>query len=612
MKTRHRSNLPRLAACTLAFGAIGMTASLVSQSGEETQTAGPAFDPLAAMCHPPGQARGPGAGGFGLFRPAFAQSEVSPMARQAASPAAMYVASDPPLWDGLGTTTYKVTTRSAEAQRYFDQGLRLAYAFNHLEAQRAFRKAQRLDPSCAMCFWGEGYVLGPNINMPMMPDAVAPAFAAAAKAKSLAANASAKERALIDALALRYARDPKADRAALDKAYAEAMGKAAAQYPDDDEFQTFYAEAVMDLSPWDYWMPGGAAPRAHSAPIVPTLERVLARSPDHAGAIHLYIHAVEASDRPERAERAADRLRGKVPRAGHLVHMPSHIFYRLGRYADAFADNKRAAAVDEAYIKETGAPPGVYSLGYYPHNVHFVLATGQMTGEGPTVIATAEKLKGLIPDEVAKGIALVQPIKAAPYFAHALFSPPATVLGLADPGDTIAYVKAMWHYARGIAYVRQGWQEAAKSEIDAIARLEKSGDFSVMKAAGVPVGDVLRLAIAVIEGRIAQAKGDHKAAADAFLEAAVLQDGLPYMEPPYWYYPVRQSLAVALMQSGRLAEAEAEFKKALRRAPASGWTYFGLAELYKAKGDTAARAEAEAALARVWTGDRALLTLGRL
>jgi tetratricopeptide (TPR) repeat protein len=235
-----------------------------------------------------------------------------------------------------------------------------------------------------------------------------------------------------------------------------------------------------------------------------------------------------------------------------------------------------------------------------------------MTGEGPTVIATAEKLKGLIPDEVAKGIALVQPIKAAPYFAHALFSPPATVLGLADPGDTIAYVKAMWHYARGIAYVRQGWQEAAKSEIDAIARLEKSGDFSVMKAAGVPVGDVLRLAVAVIEGRIAQAKGDHKAAADAFLEAAVLQDGLPYMEPPYWYYPVRQSLAVALMQSGRLAEAEAEFKKALRRAPASGWTYFGLAELYKAKGDASARAEAEAALARVWTGDRALLTLGRL
>src|SRR5437660_11311148 len=209
------------------------------------------------------------------------------------------------------------------------------------------------------------------------------------------------------------------------------MAKVATQFSDDDEIATLYAEAVMDLSPWNYWKPGGREPNPQSAPIVPPLERVLGRNPNHPGAIHFYIHAVEASDRPKRAEAYADRLRGAIPGAGHLVHMPSHIYFRVGRYLDALADNKTAAAVDEKYLHETNAPMGVYRLGYYPHNVHFVLASAQMAGDGPTVIAAAEKLRGLIPDEVARGIALVHPVKAAPYFAHALFSSPDTVLALA-------------------------------------------------------------------------------------------------------------------------------------------------------------------------------------
>src|SRR5204863_1306768 len=291
----------------------------------------------------------------------------------------------------------------------------------------------KLDPDCAMCFWGEALVLGPNINLPMQDDAVAPAVAAAEKARALSPKASPREQALIAAVATRYTKDAKADRAPLDAAYASAMAKAAAQFPDDNEIGVLYAESVMDLSPWNYWQPGGREPNPQSAPIVPMLERVLARAPNHPGAIHYYIHAVEASDNPQRAEPYADRLRGAIPGAGHLVHMPSHIYYRIGRYLDALADNKTAIGVDEKYLASTNAPMGVYRLGYYPHNVHFVLASAQMAGDGPTVIAAAEKLRGLIPDEVARVIALVQPVKAAPYFAHALFSPPPPVMALPDP-----------------------------------------------------------------------------------------------------------------------------------------------------------------------------------
>jgi tetratricopeptide (TPR) repeat protein len=546
-----------------------------------------------------------------MMRLAQARTEVPPAGMQAASPAAAFADTDPPLWEGLGTVTYKITTANEQAQAYFNQGLRLTYAFNHGEAQRAFRKAQKLDPECAMCFWGEALVLGPNINLPMQDDAVAPAFAAAEKARGLSPKASAREQALIAAVATRYAQDAKADRAPLDAAYASAMEKVAAQFPDDNEIAVLYAESVMDLSPWNYWQPGGREPNPQSAAIVPTLERVLAREPNHPGAIHYYIHAVEASDRPERAEPYADRLRGAIPGAGHLVHMPSHIYYRVGRYLDALADNKMAAEVDENYLAATNAPMGVYRLGYYPHNVHFVMASAQMAGDGPTVIAAAEKLRGLIPDEVARVIALVQPVKAAPYFAHALFSPSATVLALPDPGDAIPYVKAMWHYARGVASVAQGDFGAAKAEASAIAALE-GGDFTLLNASGVPAKDVLALARTVIEARMAQRQGDKAAAIERFERAAALQDGLPYMEPPYWYYPVRQSLAVALMQAGRLDDAETQFKHALNRAPANGWSWYGLAELYKARGKADQASKLEADLAKMWIGDRQQLDLSRL
>jgi tetratricopeptide (TPR) repeat protein len=390
------------------------------------------------------------------------------------------------------------------------------------------------------------------------------------------------------------------------------MAKAAKQFSDDDEIATLYAEAVMDLSPWDYWKPGGREAKPSSAPIVPTLERVLARNPNHAGAIHLYIHAVEASDRPMRAEPYADRLRGAIPNAGHLVHMPSHIYYRVGRYLDALEDNKTAVKVDEKYLTDTNAPMGVYRLGYYPHNVHFVMASAQMAGDGPTVIAAAEKLGQLIPSEAAKGIAMVQPVKAAPYFAHAQFSTPETILALPDPGDAIPYVKAMWLYTRGVALSASRDFAGATKAAETIETIERTADFKLLKDSNVPAQEVLRIARTLILARVAQAKGDHRAAIMRFERAAALQDALPYTEPPYWYYPIRQSLAAALLQAGRYAEAERQFQRALSRAPANGWSYYGLVELHKSRGDSIAARKAEADLARTWIGDRKLLQISNL
>ena len=541
-----------------------------------------------------------------------AQTEVPRAEMSVATSAPAFADTEPPLWPDLGSITYKITTANERAQAYFDQGLRLAYAFNHGEAQRAFRMAQKLDPDCAMCFWGEALVLGPNINLPMQEDAVAPAYAAAQKAKALAANASPRERALIGALAARYGSDPKADRAPFDAAYAAEMAKVATQFPDDDEIATLYAEAVMDLSPWDYWKPGGREPNPQSVPIVPTLERVLARNPNHPGAIHFYIHAVEASDRPKRAEPYADRLRGAIPGAGHLVHMPSHIYYRVGRYLDALNDNKTAVKVDEKYLADSNAPMGVYRLGYYPHNVHFVMASAQMAGDGQTVIAAADKLRELIPDEAARGIAMVQPVKAAPYFAHAQFSSPETILALPDPGDAIPYVKAMWLYMRGIALAARHNFAGAAATADAIETLERTADFKLLKDSNIPAQEVFRIARTLILARVAQAKGDFRTAVVRFERAAALQDALPYTEPPYWYYPIRQSLAAALLQAGRYAEAQRQFQRALSRAPSNGWSYYGLAQLHKSRGNTAAARKAEADLARTWIGDRRLLQISNL
>ncbi len=517
----------------------------------------------------------------------------------------------PPLWDHLGSVTFPVTTTSAMAQRYFDQGLRLAYGFNHAEARRSFRMAQRIDPDCAMCYWGEALVLGPNINLPMAPEAVEPALVAVARAQALSDRASEKERALIAALAQRYAADPAVEQSVLDAGYADAMTEVAARYPGDHDIAVLAAEAMMDTQPWDYWEADLQTPKGRTARIVEFLEAVLAENPDHPAAIHLYIHMTEASTTPQRAEPYADRLGGLMPGAGHLVHMPSHTYFRIGRYRDSLAANVAAVNADEAYLAQVDAR-GIYPNGYYPHNIHMLVESARMAGAADTALAYAQKLNDALADEVVREVAWVQAIKVAPYFAHAQFSDPRTILAVPEPSDDLPYVKSMWHYMRATAHAAEGEVERAEAEADAMARIGATRDFSEIIAGGVPAPDLIALAGHVAAGRIAQAKDDPAQAAEAFRRAVEIQDTLPYMEPPYWYYPVRQSLGAALLEQGNAAEAEMVIRRALMSSPNSGWALYGLMEAQKRQGDTVGATQTAKLLDDAWLGEKEALTLARL
>ena len=522
-----------------------------------------------------------------------------------------YADANPALADDLGSMHYPITTSVPMAQQFFDQGLRLAFAFNHLEAVRSFRKARTLDPNCAMCYWGEALVLGPNINAGMDAASAVPAFEAVSKAQALSAKATAKERALIDALGQRYANPAPNDRAPLDKAYADAMQKVAAKFPGDDQIAMQYAEALMDLQPWDYWEAGGAQPKARTGEIMALLENVLQRSPNHPGAIHYYIHLTEASSDPKRAVPHAQRLAALMPGAGHVVHMPFHTYFRVGMYKEAIEANRLGVLADEKYIKRA-APVGIYPDGYYPHNVHSLMVSAQMAGDGATVIDSANKLERVVSDAATRNITWVQPIKAAPYFAHAQFSDAKTIFALADPGTEFPYVKAMWHYARGVGAANSGDLNAAQTELDAIAKLETSGDFANLMAGGVPAKEILKLAQRVINGRIAQTNKDLPAAVKHFAEAVQISDTLSYNEPPYWYYPIRQSLGAAQLLSGDLDGAEQSFKSSLVRAPNNGWALYGLKETFAHRGYDAGTKAAQQLLDQAWLGDPRLLDLARL
>jgi tetratricopeptide (TPR) repeat protein len=445
----------------------------------------------------------------------------------------------------------------------------------------------------------------------MDPKANEPAAAAAAKAKSLAAKASPREQALIAAVAARYSTDPRFERPMLDEAYAGAMASAAAKFPEDLDILALYAESLMDRSPWNYWEADGAKPKAAVAPLVDTLETVLKKDPNHIGAIHLYIHAVEASADAKRAEAFADKLAKLAPNAGHLVHMPAHIYYRLGRYKDSLAINQTAVKVDEAYIKQF-APQGVYPLGYYSHNLHFVMVSAQMSGEAPIVVGAASKLAANIPDAVAKAVPLVVPMKAGPYFAHAQFSDLPTVLALADPGADLPYLQVAWRYARGVAFAQSGNLEAARTQVAEIDRLASTTDYSAFTAWGIPAKDVGRIASHVVRARIAQGAKDLDGAIRELEAAVAIQDTLPYMEPPYWYYPVRQSLGAVLLLKGDAQRARDAFRESLAKTPNNAWSLYGLKTTFEKQGMTAEAREAEKYLARAWSGDRKRLDLQRL
>jgi tetratricopeptide (TPR) repeat protein len=603
--------------------AAGLGLALMSATSLSAAPATEFFDPLlsdaAALCGPTGMDQ----------RKLFAFYQKIAAAAQAAKaksepksektetksepksdPPVFGASADAPLYDNLGSISFKVTTKRFLAQRYFDQGLRLAYAFNHPEARRAFRTAQKHDPDCAMCYWGEALVLGPNINAPMDQPANLAALAAIKQAKEKAKDLTPREQALIAALDKRYSGDAKAERAKLDAAYAEAMEEAAKRFPDDADVQVLAAEAMMDQQPWDYWEAEGTKPKGKTRQVVALLEKTLDSYPEHAGAIHYYIHMMEASATPAKAEPFARRLASTMPGAGHLVHMPFHIYYRTGDYKAAVAANRSAAAIDEAYIKKE-SPTGIYPAAYYSHNVHSLMASAQMAGDGKSAVAAAEKLARIVSPDIARQVAQVQPIMASPYYAHAQFSTPDVILKLAAPADDLPYVKAMWHYARGVALAAKNDVAGARTEAQALATL-KSGKYEKLVEAGTPAPDVLALAHEIVLARIALAENKLDDARAAFERAVKLQDGLTYTEPPHWYYPVRQSLGAVLVRLGKLDAAEEVFRESLARAPNNGWALYGLSEVYRRSDQKAAHAAAQKRLEKAWAGSKRDLDLARL
>jgi tetratricopeptide (TPR) repeat protein len=389
------------------------------------------------------------------------------------------------------------------------------------------------------------------------------------------------------------------------------MQKVAARFPADDTIRTLYAESAMDTQPWDYWEPGGATPKGRGAEIVSSLETVLKRNPTHPGALHLYIHAVEASTAPERALPYADRLAALMPGAGHIVHMPAHIYYRVGEYRRSLDINKRAVAVDEQYFHGSPSDP-LYKSAYYPHNIHFVMVSAQMGGDGATAVDAAKKLDAAVPVELARQFQIMEPVKAAPYTTQITFADPDTVLALPAPDDKLVLVRTMYHYARATAFARKKDIAAAQAEIDAIGTLEDKADFKPYEPWGVPARAIVDTARYVAIGRIADAAGDLERAALAYEEAVALQDKLSYTEPPYWYYPVRQSLGGVRLRQGRLDDAERAFRDSLTSVRNNGWALAGLAEVYKRKGDKNGEAAAQRAYAKAWFGATGGPDLARL
>ena len=515
------------------------------------------------------------------------------------------------LVDGLGKVHFPVTTASPAAQRYFDQGLGFAYGFNHAAAIAAFREAQRLDPSCALCFWGEAMAHGPNINAPMDPRTTARAVGLAIYANWLARKATPAEQSLTAAMVKRYSTAPGADQNTLNAAYADAMLAAAKAHPDNDDIALLAAEAAMDTRPWDYWT-ADKQPQPRLGEAVQLVETVYARNPDHPQAAHLYIHLMENGPDPKRAEAAADRLASPLaPTAGHLVHMPAHIYYRLGRWRDSMRVNIDAARADEVWIRASG-DKGLVRYGYYPHNVHFIVTSAQMAGDMGTAMREARKLTTILDPKVSAEIAWIQAINAAPFFAAAQFAAPAQVLAMPAPDARLPYPTAMRHYARAVAFAQLRHRGGFKRELARLEAMRKSAAFQSMIDQGVPASDLLQIAETVARARWAAAAGDHGGAARLYREAIAVEDKIPYMEPPFWYYPVHQSLGAALYRAGKFEEAAEAFTAALARAPNNGWALYGLAAAERAAGRRAQAAAAEAALARAWAGDRRWLRMDRI
>jgi hypothetical protein len=491
---------------------------------------------------------------------------------------------------GLGSLHHAVSTTNPEAQRFFDQGLSLVFAFNHEEAIRSFKRAAELDPQMAMAWWGVALALGPNINQDVDLAREQAATDAAQKALALARGKPEAERAYIEALARRYSLDPKSDLKKLAVTYKNAMGELSRKYPDDLDAATLYAESMMDLRPWQLWSADGK-PAEGTEEIVAVLESVLKRNPNHPGAIHYYIHAVEASPNPERALAYAPKLSLLMPMAGHLVHMPAHIYERVGDYPAAARSNADAAAADEAYFKATGAQ-GFYSM-YYAHNLDFLAIAHSMQGRYRDGLDASIKLVDFTRPMV-KDMPMFEPILAKSILMRERFNQWDEIMKQPQPEASWSSTLAIWHWARGIAFARRGDFGNAQSEQKAFLDAAKSVPTDSMSSLN-PTSKILSIADDVLSARIAEAKHDNKSALEYFNKGVSDEDALAYDEPPQWFHPVRESLGGFLLRSGNYAEAEKVFRADLERNRHSGRSLFGLMESLKAqkKNDAAVMAQRE-------------------
>lgn len=483
-----------------------------------------------------------------------------------------------PLYDNLGVLHYPITTAVPLAQRYFDQGLRLYYAFNHQEAIRSFQEGTRLDPDCAMCYWGIALAYGPNINAPMDATNGRLAYSAIQQAVRRATTVSDRERALIRALATRYSAEPTADRAELDVAYSRAMADVVQRFVDDLEAKTLYAESLMDLSPWNYWTAEGN-PRPNTESLLSQLEQVLAVEPGHPGANHFYIHAVEAVQ-PERALAAAERLANLMPGAGHLVHMPGHIYIRVGRYEDAIKANEHAVHADETYFRDHNPAVGIYMLGYYPHNYDFLAFAASMIGREAQAIAAADKVAALVPQELLHepGMAFLQHHQMRKLQMRVRFGRWDELLSAEGPAEDLPHARAIWLYAHGRALAARGHLKAADATLVQLRAIAQDRQVRSLRLEFNSAGLVLDIAVEVLAGHIDAAKGDLPVAITHLREAVRREDALVYGEPPEWTVPVREELGVVLLNAGRPDEAEQVFREDLKRFPKNSWSQQGLAD----------------------------------
>jgi tetratricopeptide (TPR) repeat protein len=513
-----------------------------------------------------------------------------------------------PRLQNLGTYTFPITTKSKEAQAFINQGVNLAYGFNHAEAGRAFAEAARLDPECAMAYWGQAVVLGPNINVPMSPTDEPKAYAAAQKAVALKAKASPREQAYIDAVAQRYTGKPE-DRRERDRAYANALGELARRFPDDLDAATMYAEALMDLRPWNYWT-GDGHPYPETGDIIANLEKVLVRKPNHPGATHLYIHAVEATKSPEKAEAAADTLRNLMPGAGHMVHMPSHIYQRVGRYADAAASNEAAIKADEDYISQCRAQ-GIYPMAYYPHNIHFLWYASTAEGRSGVAIDAARKTASKVSDELLSQVPVLEGFRVVPYYALTRFGKWDEMLAEAAPADRFLYLNGVWHYGRGLAFLGQGQLAEGEKELAEVRRIAADPGLKHPLFSPNTAASIFAIAPEVLAGELAARRNDYDEAVAHLAQAVRLEDSLFYTEPEEWHYPSRQALGAVLLAAGRAREAETVYWDDLRRHADNGWSLFGLAQALRAQGKQEEATAAQARFDKAWARADVKLTASR-